>query len=118
VENQRFIACAAAMGSTRSCCQPGQRGAPDKGGVEGEIGRFRRRHLVPIPVVQTMTELNEHLAHADHGDNDRPIGNRRTTVAADFAAERPHLQPLPAEPFETAPMLPARVDHKARICVR
>jgi hypothetical protein len=28
-------------------------------------------------VVQTMTELNEHLGHADHGDNDRHIGNRR-----------------------------------------
>ena len=27
-------------------------------------------------VVQTMTELNEHLGHADHGDNDRHIGNR------------------------------------------
>jgi hypothetical protein len=86
--------------------------------VEGEIGRFRRRHLVPIPVVATMTGLNEHLAQADHADNDRHIGNRRTTVGADFAAERPHLQPLPAEPFDTARMLTARVDHKARICVR
>jgi hypothetical protein len=27
-----------------------------------------------------MTKLNEHLAQADHADNDRHIGNRRTTV--------------------------------------
>jgi hypothetical protein len=36
-----------------------------------------------------------------------------STVGADFAAERPHLQPLPAEPFDTARMLTARVDHQA-----
>lgn len=110
--------CAATMGSTRSCCQPGKRGAHEKGGVEGDMRPVRRRHLVPIPVVQTMTKLNEHLAQADHADNDRHIGNRRTTVGAEVAAERPHLQPLPAEPFDTARMLTARVDHKARICVR
>lgn len=28
-------------------CRPGIDGAHEKGGVEGEIGRFRRRHLVP-----------------------------------------------------------------------
>jgi len=36
-----------------------------------------------------------------------------STVGAEVSAERPHLQPLPAEPFDTAPMLTARVDHKA-----
>jgi len=36
-----------------------------------------------------MTKLNQHLAQADHADNDRHIGNRRTTVGADFTAERP-----------------------------
>ena len=41
-----------------------------------------------------------------------------STVGAEVSAERPHLQPLPAEPFDTARMLTARVDHKARICVR
>jgi transposase len=118
VENQRFIALRSHYGFDSFFCQPGKQGAHEKGGVEGEIGRFRRRHLVPIPVVQTMTELNEHLARADHADNDRHIGNRRTTVGADFTAERPYLLPLPAEPFDVARMLTARVDHKARICVR
>jgi transposase len=118
VENQRFIALRSHYGFDSFFCQPGRRGAHEKGGVEGEIGRFRRRHLVPIPVVQTMTELNEHLARADHADNDRHIGNRRTTVGTDFAAERPHLLPLPAEPLDTARVLTARVDRKARVCVR
>jgi hypothetical protein len=30
-------------------CQPGIAGAHEKGGVEGDIGRFRRNHLVPVP---------------------------------------------------------------------
>ncbi|MFC4506109.1 MULTISPECIES: hypothetical protein [Streptomyces] len=29
--------------------QPGIRGAHEKGGVEGQIGWFRRNHLVPVP---------------------------------------------------------------------
>jgi hypothetical protein len=118
VENQRFITLRSHYGFDSFFCQPGQRGAHEKGGVEGEIGRFRRRHLVPIPIVQTMTELNEHLAAADRADNDRHIGHRRTTVGADFAAERPHLLALPAEPFDASRMLSARVDSKARVCVR
>ena len=32
-------------------CAPGIEGAHEKGGVEGEIGRFRRRHLTPVPHV-------------------------------------------------------------------
>jgi Transposase and inactivated derivatives len=40
--------CAATTGSTRSSAAR-HRGAHEKGGVEGEIGRFRRRHLVPVP---------------------------------------------------------------------
>lgn len=32
-------------------CQPGIEGAHEKGGVEGQIGWFRRNHLVPVPRV-------------------------------------------------------------------
>lgn len=28
-------------------------------GVEGEIGRFRRRHLVPVPKVASLADLND-----------------------------------------------------------
>ena len=40
-------------------CRPGIEGAHEKGGVEGEIGRFRRRHLVPVPKVASLAALNE-----------------------------------------------------------
>jgi transposase len=119
IENERFILLRSHYGFDSFFCQPGIQGAHEKGGVEGEGGRFRRCHLVPIPVVATLAELNQHLAAADATDDARRIGHRPRTVGEDFAAEQPHLLPLPAEPFDAARTLPAhRVDHKARICVR
>ena len=51
-------------------------------------------------------------------DDGRVITGRPVTVAAAFAAEQPHLLPLPAGPFDPARLLEARVDGRARICVR
>jgi transposase len=119
IENERFITLRSHYGFDSFFCQPGKQGAHEKGGVEGEGGRFRRRHLVPIPVVASVAELNQRLAAADDTDDARRIGHRTSTVGEDFALERPHLLPLPAEPFDAARILPShRVDHKARICVR
>jgi transposase len=119
IENERFVTLRSHYGFDSFFCLPGKQGAHEKGGVEGEGGRFRRHHLVPIPVVATIGELNEHLAGADAADDARRIGHRTQTVGEDFAVEQAHLLPLPAEPFDAARMLPGhRVDHKARICVR
>src|SRR5512132_3481250 len=102
VENERFIALRSHYGFDSFFCEPGKQGAHEKGGVEGEGGRFRRRHLVPIPVVATIGELNQHLEAADVADDARRIGHRTHTVGEDFAAEQPHLLPLPAERFAAA----------------
>jgi hypothetical protein len=119
IENERFITLRSHYGFDSFFCQPGKNGAHEKGGVEGEGGRFRRRHLVPIPVVGSIGELNQHLEAADVADDTRRIGHRTSTVGEDFAAERPQLLALPDEPFDAARTLPAhRVDHKARSCVR
>lgn len=117
-ENERFIVLRSHYGFDSFYCLPGQEGAHEKGGVEGEIGRFRRRHLVPTPVVGTLEEANVRCAAADALDDHRRIGSRATTVGQDFAAEAPHLLPLPAEPFDPARLLECRVDAKARVCVR
>jgi hypothetical protein len=94
------------------------KGAHEKGGVEGEIGRFRRRHLVPVPKVATLAELNEHIGAADLVDDARVITGRPVTVGAAFALEREALMGLPSEAFDPARLLLARVDKRARICVR
>jgi hypothetical protein len=86
--------------------------------VEGEIGRFRRTHLVPVPAVASLADLNQLIAAADITDDGRVITGRPVTVAAAFAAEQPAMLALPAEPFDPARLLTARVDNRARICVR
>ncbi|WP_433205145.1 hypothetical protein ACQP1G_17450 [Nocardia sp. CA-107356] len=57
-------------------CRPGVDGAHEKGGVEGEIGRFRRRHLVPVPKVASLAALNELIVEGDRLDDDQVITGR------------------------------------------
>lgn len=118
IEHDRFVALRSHYGFDSFYCQPGIDGAHEKGGVEGEVGRFRRRHLVPLPQVADLAELNELIAAGDRADGDRRIGRRAETVGEAFAAEAPHLRPLPADGFECYTELSAKVDTKARICVR
>jgi hypothetical protein len=86
--------------------------------VEGEIGRFRRRHLVPVPAVASLAALNQRIAAAGMIDDGRVITGRAVTIAAAFAGEQLAMAPLPAEPFDPARLLQARVDARARVCVR
>ena len=118
IENDRFTALRSHYGFDAFYCEPGERGAHEKGGVEGEVGRFRRRHLVPVPKVADMAAFDALLLAADRRDDGRRIAGRRETVGQAFAAERPALRPLPAEPFAAGVQFRARVDTKARICVR
>ena len=70
--------------------------------MEGEGGRFRRTHCVPMPVVDSIDELNELLEAADDKDDHRRIGNRPETVGHDWANWNAQLlRPLPSEPFPT-----------------
>jgi transposase len=89
-EAERFIALRSHYGFDSFFCIPGPQGAHEKGGVEGEIGRFRRRHLTPVPSVASLAALNQLIATADILDDGRVI-----TVAAAFAAEQPAMLPLP-----------------------
>src|SRR5665647_862862 len=117
-EAERFIALRSHYGFESFFCQPGIKGAHEKGGVEGEIGRFRRRHLVPVPKAPTLAELGEDIGAGDLLDDSRVITGRLITVGAAFAAERTTLMALPSEAFDPARLLLARVDKRARISVR
>jgi transposase len=117
-ENERFVALRSHYGYDSFYCIPGIEGAHEKGGVEGEIGRFRRRHLTPVPHVGSLAALNEALAAADARDEGRRIAARIETVGAAGAREQLLLAPLPTTAFDPAQTLSCRVDAKARICVR
>jgi transposase len=117
-EAERFVALRSHYGFDSFFCIPGKAGAHEKGGVEGEIGRFRRRHLTPVPDVGSLGELNALIAAADAADDTRVITGRPVTIGAAFATEAPSLLVLPAEHFDAARLLEARVDARARVCVR
>jgi hypothetical protein len=118
VETERFVGLRSHYGFESFFCLPGVKGAHEKGGVEGEVGRFRRRHLVPVPRVGSLGALNDLVAAGDERDDHRHIEARRVTVAQHFATELPLLTPLPDESFDVTRALNCRVDTKSRICVR
>jgi transposase len=117
-ENERWIAFKSHYGFEAWYCQPGHEGSHEKGGVEGEGGRFRRNHCVPMPVVDSIEELNALLEAADDADDARRVGNRGTSVGQDWAFEKTLLRALPSESFDTALTLTPRVDRYAQVMVR
>jgi transposase len=117
-ENERWITFRSHYGFEAWYCQPGRDGSHEKGGVEGEGGRFRRNHCVPMPVVDSIDELNALLAAADEADDNRRIANRANTVGQDWQVEKTLLRPLPSELFDTTLTLTPRVDRYAQVMVR
>ena len=117
-ENERWITFKSHYVFEAWYCQPGHEGSHEKGGVEGEGGRFRRNHCVPMPVVDSIDELNALLAAADDADDARRIGNRSTSVGDDWVFEKTLLRAVPDEPFDTALTLTPRVDRYAQVMVR
>ncbi len=117
-ETERFIALRSHYGFDSFFCEPGERGAHEKGGVEGEVGRQRRHFFVPIPRAKSLADLNRRLEEADRRDTARHIGHRRQTVGTMGVADRAALRPLPDVPFDFPRVVPVRVDRKARVCVR
>jgi transposase len=118
VESDRFVALRSHYLFESQFTRVGLQGAHEKGGVEGEVGRFRRRHLVPVPAVGSLDELNARLRAGCEADLDRQITGHAQTVGEELEAERPLLRALPSEPAQTAEEATPRVDAKAMITVR
>lgn len=117
-ENERWVLFRSHYGFDAFYCQPGIAGAHEKGGVEGEVGRFRRNRLTPMPVVDSLEELNARIIGWEVQDDARRITGRLATIGQDFAAEQPLLAPLPVERFDPGLVLHPRVDRSAMITVR
>ncbi|MFD0207039.1 MULTISPECIES: IS21 family transposase [Saccharothrix] len=118
VETERWTAFRSHWAVDPYYCRPGERGAHEKGGVEGQIGWFRRNHLVPVPEVDSLAELNVLVDQWDAADQHRRIGSRVRTIGEMFAVEAPLLRRLPVEPFETGRWFAPRVDRYAQVSVR
>ena len=118
IESDRFIALRSHYLFASEFTRKGKEGAHEKGGVEGEVGRFRRSHLVPLPDVGPLAELNDQLAAACIADLKRTIRGRQQTVGEALGREMDLLRRLPAERFDTAEHANPRVDAKALANVR
>jgi transposase len=118
VESDRFVALRSHYLFASQFTTPGLEGAHEKGGVEGEVGRHRRNHLVPVPHVADLAELNRLLLAGCETDLDRRIDGRPVTVREAWAAERPLLLALPAEAFDACESAAPRVDSKSLVTIR
>jgi transposase len=99
-ETARFIAFRSHWRFESEFCNPAE--GHEKGGVEGEVGYFRRNHWVPVPQAHDLAELNERLLAACQEDEGRTIAGREETVGTARWTERHYLLPLAEEDFDLA----------------
>jgi len=118
VESDRFVALRSHYLFASQFMTPGLEGAHQKGGVEGEVGRHRRNHLVPVPQLAGLGELNRMLLAGCESDLGRRIDGRPVTIRDTWAIERPMLLALPADPFDACESAAPRVDAKSLVTVR
>ncbi|WP_405821228.1 IS21 family transposase [Streptomyces sp. NBC_01390] len=118
VENDRWTAFRSHWGIDAFYCRPGVEGAHEKGGVEGQIGYYRRNHFVPVPEVASLTELNAMVDQWNLDDEGRRLRSKTRTIGEYFAQEQPLLRPLPREVFETGRWFTPRVNRFGQVTVR
>ena len=83
-ETERLIAFRSHWGFQSEFCNPAR--GNEKGGVEGEGGYFRRNHLVPVPRVESLDELNQFCSMAAVPRNSG--GSRQTAHRGRSHADR------------------------------
>lgn len=99
-ETARFVAFRSHWRYESEFCTPGE--GHEKGGVEGEVGFFRRNHWVPVPQAVDLADLNRQLLASCQEDERRMIAGRTQSVGAGLVVEREHLLPLVAEGMDLA----------------
>ena len=115
-ETDRLIAFRSHWGFQTEFCNPAR--GNEKGGVEGEVGYFRRNHLVPVPKVKDLAALNEYLRTCCQQEEQRRIHGKPLSVGEAMRIEREHLLPLLSEGFELAETSFPVVDGQGCVKVR
>jgi transposase len=115
-ETERFIVFRSHWGFEAEFCNPAE--AQEKGGVEGEVGYFRRNHLVPMPQVRDLADLNQQLLQECVDDGQRRIGDRSETTGELMIRERDFLRALPKQGVDLAEVSFPTVDSGGCVTVR
>ena len=96
-------------------CNRGQ--GHEKGGVEGLVGYARRNYMVPVPVADSLEDLNKKLLQDCLSYGDHRIAGREHTVNELYEEEKGHLLSLPDIPFSNLETAVAKVDKYATVVV-
>ena len=115
-ETVRFMAFRSHWRFAAEFCTPGE--GHEKGGVEGEVGYFRRNHLVPVPYVADLDALNLLLLSGCRADEARVLDGRTQSVGTALAEERGHLLPCVVEGFDLADVVFPLVDKHGCVTVK
>lgn len=115
-ETARFVAFRSHWRYVAEFCTPGE--GHEKGGIENEVGTFRRHHWVPAPIAGSLDALNAYLLACCRADEARVLPGRDRPIGAALLVERDHLLPLAAEGFDLAETSFATVDTLGRVRVR
>jgi transposase len=97
-ETTRFVAFRSHWRFEAEFCTPAE--GHEKGGIENEVGRFRRHTWVPVPGARDLEELNRQLLAACCADEARTVAGREQSVGTAMLIERAHLLPLAEEGFD------------------
>jgi transposase len=115
-ETARFMAFRSHWRFESEFCTPAV--AHEKGGIEEEVGYFRRNHWVPIPKARDVEELNAQLLEGCRQDQQRRIAGQAQCVGIAMGVEQEYLLPLTEEGFDLAELSYPTVDGMGRVKVR
>jgi transposase len=117
VETDRMIAFRSHWGYQSEYCNPAK--GNEKGGVEGELGWFRRNCLTPVPEAASLEELNERLLDACFANQKRTLAGRKAPIAEASRQELGFLQPPAEDGFALEELIhPLVVDGHGRVKVK
>jgi transposase len=115
-EAARFVAFRSHSPFEAEFCTPAR--GNEKGGVEREQGRFRRRWWTPVPKFANLDELNRYLLEGAIRDRERHIEERPHSVGEACQGEREKLKRRPAEAFDPSEYATCIVDSSGRARVK
>jgi transposase len=110
---QRFIALRSHYLFTSRFCNVAS--GNEKGHVENSVKRAERTYLTPLPQVNSLDLLNQHLLQWTERDLQRIDKDSGKTYAQLFQEEQKKFRPLPETPFAACVSNPIRIDKRSTV---
>lgn len=113
LENQRFAAFRSAYLFDSRFCNPAR--GNEKGRIENMVKYAERNFFTPVPDFESLAALNAFLKTQCEGYQAKRQARQSETVGERFAAEKPHLLPLPRHVPECCRIVPAKADKSSLV---